>query len=404
MADVSKLNLGEGSGDMDIKDAKAFRTDDTASTALADADYIPFYDTSASAKKKTLWSNIKSKLASVFADKEDYTNFKQSLSDSLAYPPHRVMFVMDSYGGRTNSQGLTVAQKVSAFTGLQCDCIWESGAALIKTNDQRIIDNINNYTGDGTVYDTVIVACGANDEAAAITNWSNFPSRFQALADAINTKFPNAKNKFVACIGQTFRRDSTFSSELNRFLLLGYREYSREAGLGYIRNMEYVLRDQRFLESDLCHPNSNGIDKLGLYFSEFLRTGHVEVQSYMSATGTDQAGRSYTFYFFRTNNVVKITPLTCLWYLVNGGSTSTPIDGTYQNLITLTNSSVNCDTSGSGAFAASSNNPVIFKITSTYSETRPPFSTICGMTPIFIPPASCEAFATHSISPQFTPP
>ena len=45
---------------------KAYSTDDSASTDLADADYIPFYDSSASAKKKSLWSNIKSILKSYF--------------------------------------------------------------------------------------------------------------------------------------------------------------------------------------------------------------------------------------------------------------------------------------------------------------------------------------------------
>ena len=39
---------------------------DTAETALADADYVPFYDTSATAKRKTLWSNIKSVLKTFF--------------------------------------------------------------------------------------------------------------------------------------------------------------------------------------------------------------------------------------------------------------------------------------------------------------------------------------------------
>lgn len=45
---------------------KAYSTDDVASTDLDDADYLPFYDSSASAKKKTLWSNIKSKLKTYF--------------------------------------------------------------------------------------------------------------------------------------------------------------------------------------------------------------------------------------------------------------------------------------------------------------------------------------------------
>lgn len=44
----------------------AHLTSDTAETDVADNDYFPFYDTSASGKRKTLWSNIKSVLKSYF--------------------------------------------------------------------------------------------------------------------------------------------------------------------------------------------------------------------------------------------------------------------------------------------------------------------------------------------------
>lgn len=43
-----------------------YRVDDTTESTLADNDNIPFYDTSATAKRKTSWSNIKSKLKSYF--------------------------------------------------------------------------------------------------------------------------------------------------------------------------------------------------------------------------------------------------------------------------------------------------------------------------------------------------
>ena len=52
-----------------VKDA--YVTGDAAETTLDDADYVPFYDTSATAKKKTLWSNIKSVLGKLFAHKTD---------------------------------------------------------------------------------------------------------------------------------------------------------------------------------------------------------------------------------------------------------------------------------------------------------------------------------------------
>ena len=47
-------------------DGKYYSIDDPAETDLADGDYLPFYDTSAGAKKKSLWSNIKEKLKNFF--------------------------------------------------------------------------------------------------------------------------------------------------------------------------------------------------------------------------------------------------------------------------------------------------------------------------------------------------
>lgn len=45
---------------------KKYDINDTAETSLADGDYIPFYDTSATNKRKTTWQNIKSVLKSYF--------------------------------------------------------------------------------------------------------------------------------------------------------------------------------------------------------------------------------------------------------------------------------------------------------------------------------------------------
>ena len=46
--------------------AKAYKTDDAAETTIDDADYMPFYDSSAGAKRKSLWSNIKTVLSNIF--------------------------------------------------------------------------------------------------------------------------------------------------------------------------------------------------------------------------------------------------------------------------------------------------------------------------------------------------
>lgn len=73
-SDTSKVDKVSGKGlstnDYDntekAKVGKAYLTDDTAETALADNDKIPFYDTSASGKRSSTWSNIKSVLKAYF--------------------------------------------------------------------------------------------------------------------------------------------------------------------------------------------------------------------------------------------------------------------------------------------------------------------------------------------------
>lgn len=54
---------GGGGGDL----SNAYQTTDSAETDIADGDYFPFYDTSASEKKKSLWSNIIAKIKAALA-------------------------------------------------------------------------------------------------------------------------------------------------------------------------------------------------------------------------------------------------------------------------------------------------------------------------------------------------
>lgn len=64
--------------------SNCYQTTDTAETAIADNDYFPFYDTSATAKRKTLWSNIKAKLKAYFDG--IYSTFSGSYNDLTDKP------------------------------------------------------------------------------------------------------------------------------------------------------------------------------------------------------------------------------------------------------------------------------------------------------------------------------
>lgn len=64
---------------------KQERTDSlTTTTALADADYFPLYDTSAKAHRKTTWSNIKTVLSNIFAAKSHVAQHKTGGADAIA--------------------------------------------------------------------------------------------------------------------------------------------------------------------------------------------------------------------------------------------------------------------------------------------------------------------------------
>lgn len=63
---------------------------DSAETDLVDGDYIPFYDSSATAKKKSLWSNIKAKLKTYFDTY--YEDAPTVLTQTLQTPNTQVTF------------------------------------------------------------------------------------------------------------------------------------------------------------------------------------------------------------------------------------------------------------------------------------------------------------------------
>lgn len=70
---ITRLDCVDGAENLVDQDALAVKQDNTndltAETAIAEDDVFPFYDTSASAHRKTLWSNIKNLLGNVFAAK-----------------------------------------------------------------------------------------------------------------------------------------------------------------------------------------------------------------------------------------------------------------------------------------------------------------------------------------------
>ena len=94
--------------------SNTYTPDDTAETTIADDDYFPFYDTSASGKRKSLWSNIKSVLKTYFDSK--YQSALTCLDSSIYLSSGLISSKMAAFSTSETSvgqwtNGATVYQK-----------------------------------------------------------------------------------------------------------------------------------------------------------------------------------------------------------------------------------------------------------------------------------------------------
>ena len=123
---------------LNLNETKQDRTDSlAAATALADNDYFPFYDASANAHKKTLWSNIKSVLNNLFAAKTHVAQHKTGGADALA--PADIGAVKKS--GDTMTGDFAVSNSNPIISVIDSDV--NSQGALWQTNNQTVLSNRN---------------------------------------------------------------------------------------------------------------------------------------------------------------------------------------------------------------------------------------------------------------------
>lgn len=96
---------------------KMYSTDDTAFTDIADGDYIPVYDTSATTKKKSFWSNIKSLLKTYFdtlyQNKLAYGTSEQVIGTWITGKPIYQKTI--DFGALPNNASKSVAHSISSI-------------------------------------------------------------------------------------------------------------------------------------------------------------------------------------------------------------------------------------------------------------------------------------------------
>ena len=139
--------------------ANAYQTGDTAETAIDDADYVPFYDTSASGKKKSLWSNIKSVLKTYFDTLYKGISVHDAWSEVTSKPFSTV------------GSGLTVTSDTLS-ADVQSVTVGISGIGTsINPRYQRIAVNGNYFEINGTKYiETTTYTTSGNNRVFTFTD------------------------------------------------------------------------------------------------------------------------------------------------------------------------------------------------------------------------------------------
>ena len=182
---------------------KSYLTDDTTETTIDDADYVPFYDTSASAKKKISWSNIKSVLKTYFDSiyatitnlnkKADLTDLAPAFDDTATY-------AIGDYVTYTDGD---VYRFTSAHTGA-----WASGDVTKVDIGAELKNKISKSStaglvkNDGTIDTNTYVSASALDGKADLTD----------LAPTFDATVAYAQNDYVNYNGDIYRFTSAHSA------------------------------------------------------------------------------------------------------------------------------------------------------------------------------------------------
>ena len=261
------------------------------------------------------------------------------------------LFIMDSYAGHKTTDDKYVNEKFSELTGAYSELEWQSGGGFVNGHFTNLI---NTYSGDASVFDSVVVIGGANDEPQSE---ADIVSAMTTFVTAVHTNFINVKNIYIFCPGLTFNNIVNTKERVWR----AYKKGALQNKCHYIENSQYILRSTYLLESDYCHPNNRGADNLAAFAVEGIKNGSVEVHYRLEAvfTNADTTQSDQTYIMTRDNAVCTLTRPGGGGYLyyagtISGADGSSRVTlGTFNHtLINNNNTSGNND---SGALATYKN-------------------------------------------------
>ena len=344
--------------------ANAYVTGDTAETALADSDYFPFYDTSATGKRKTLWSNIKSVLKTYFDTLYSTVKTSETAASggtTLSLVTTGEKYTWNSKAGTsvvsTSANGL--APKVTNTSNfLKGDGTWatppdhittattsgsgnavtaisaDANGALTVTKGSTFLTSHQTIKQDGITgatinrYGVCSTAAGTAAKAVSITS-GTFPTLdANANGTKISVKFTNANTAGTPTLNvnskgakNVYHKGAQITTGDNKALLAGVCDFIYDNDTGW------------HLVGNYIDTNTHTITGVKGDSESSYRTGNVNLTA--ANIGAATSGHTHTASIAADSGTSALTMAANTKYkLTAGGSTfifTTPPDGNTNN-------------------------------------------------------------------------
>lgn len=219
----------------------------------------------------------------------------------------KYVIITDSYGNRMTTDSKTVGD---ILTDRGNDIAYYhaiSGGGFTASGSLNPTYYLNDYTGDHDEITDVYFCMSAND------NGNDVSAIISAVYSAVNdakTAYPNAAITIIPW-GVAFV-NTEWAANLLDITLRGYRDGANAAGAAIAENAQYMLRYTALLDSDLIHPNSNGVITLANFINGYMHGSPIDVIHRgvftLTPDNTDITDSfSVTIKMYRHNGVVVMT-------------------------------------------------------------------------------------------------
>ena len=331
---------------VELVDREAFQTSNANEIELADADYFPFYDTSATAKRKTLWSNIKSVLKTYFDSlyatiasvtaKVSWADAEKSVKKNFLDPNYQinqgqviadVTFTSDANGvvnlDGTSNAGNAIALKARTPKNDGYDFYLPIGRYTFSVNDDlngKISPQIvTTYNGAGVVI-AQTTGTSVDFEITANTN-CDYKLADGSVLCAIYLRFENAKvfsnTKIYPLVTKASVKDRSWAkwipdntelfprSEQNMVGVKNLLTFPYHDGTEKTQNgVTFTVNSDGSIEVDTGEGASTNVAQFYLvttddYFSNKLKTG-----KYIISDGNLKSGDCYIALYYDHNGTV----------------------------------------------------------------------------------------------------